>query len=323
MRVETLSNELKLTFPLATVPLFGAEQYFQVEKLGGPTGWEDGTKKTITINGVTYTSVVFNKTVRFYWDNVLPEYYKGDDITVTAVFAGITRTWVLRCGAWLLETDYKRKVKNIAFFDWYTNSVDVVLDAGKILWFQKLVGTTYTRNSTTTGKFTYNLFGASKLWYLEGDSDMPEPTYNDPRWIELEILPICSRAKLQDERVQFVWVCRNGYRHIYFLDVIAQQEARGEKTEYRKKRLDAGLTINYETSLSVPKVTKTYISFDHTPDIIKDIITLGSAMYVTIGNKPIDPAKISPMQISANNKGLESISFSITEEILDTNSILW
>ena len=323
MRVETLSGELKITFPLAVVPLFGAEQYFQVEKLGDPTGWEDGTKKTITINGVTYTSVVFAKIVRFYWDNVLPDDYAGDDITMTAIFDGNTLTWVLRCGAWLLETDYKRKVKNIPFFTWHTNSVDIVLDAGKTLWFQKLDGSTYYRSSTLTGKFIYNIFGASRIWYMETDSAMPEPTNNDPRWIELEILPICSRAKLQAQRVEFVWVCRNGYKHLYLFDVIAQQEARGEKTEYRKKRQDVGLTINYETSLSVPKITKTYLSYDHTPDVIRDIITLGSAMYVTIGGKPIDPAKFSPMQISANNKGLESISFSITEEILDTNSILW
>ena len=277
----------------------------------------------MTINGVTYTSVVFNKIVRFYWDNVLPDDYAGDDITMTAVFDSNTFTWKLRCGAWLIGTDYRRGIRNMSFFNSDTNYVDVVLNQGKILWFQKLVGVTYYRDSTTTGKLTYNLLGASKLWYMEGNTIMPEPAYNDPRWMELEILPICSRAKLQDERVHFVWVCRNGYKHTYFFDVITQQEARGEKTEYRKKRQDAGLTINYETSLSVPKITKTYLSYDHTPDVIKDIITLGSAMYVTIGNKPIDPAKISPMQISANNKGLESISFSITEEILDTNSILW
>jgi hypothetical protein len=322
MRIEYI-GDYKITYPWAVTPLFGAEQYFQVEKMGSPTGWEDGTKKTMTINGVVYTSVVFTKTVRFYWDNILPDDYAGDDITMTAVFDGNTLTWVLRCGAWLLETDYKRKVKNTPFFDWYTNYVDVVLDAGKILFFQKLVGTNYTIHSTITGEMFFNLSGASKIWYLEGDINMPEPAHNDPRWLELELLPICSRAKLQAERVQFFWICRNGYKHLYFFDVIAQQEARGAKTEYRKKRQDAGLTVNYETSLSVPKVTKTYISYDHTPDIIKDIITLGSAMYVTIDGKPIDPAKFSPMQISANNKGLESISFSITEEILDTNSILW
>jgi hypothetical protein len=316
-------GDYKITYPWSVVPLFGAEQYFQVEKMGSPTGWEDGTKKTMTINGVTYTSVVFTKIVRFYWDNILPDAYAGDDITMTAVFDGNTLTWILRCGAWLLETDYKRKVKNTPFFN-TTNSVDVVLDAGKTLLFQKLVDSTYYyRSSTLTGKLIYNISDASKIWYMEVDTGTPEPVYNDPRWIELEILPICSRAKLQAERVVFNWVCRNGYKHLYFFDVIAQQEARGAKTEYRKKRQDANLTINYETSLSVPKVTKTYISFDHTPDIIKDIITLGSAMYVTIGGKPIDPAKFSPMQISANNKGLESISFSITEEILDTNSILW
>lgn len=320
---QTLIGNYEITYPPAVVPLFGAEQYFQVKKSGSITGWEDGTKKTMTINGVTYTSVVFNKRVRFYWDNVLPNAYAGYDITMTAVFDGNTFTWVLKCGAWLLETDYKRKVKNISFFNWHTNYVDVVLDAGKMLFFKKLVGTTSTISSTVTGKMFYNLYGASKIWYLEGDSNMPGPTYNDPRWLELELLPICSRAKLQAERVEFVWVCRNGYKHLYFFDVIAQQEARGEKTEYRKKRLDAGLTVNYETSLSVPKITKTYLSYDHTPDIIRDVITLGSAMYVTISGKPIDPAKISPMQISANNKGLESISFSITEEILDTNSILW
>lgn len=322
MRQAFIGN-YRITYPLAFIPLFGAEQYFQVEWSGSITGWEDGTKKTMTINGVTYTSVVFNKIVRFYWDNVLPNDYAGEDITMTAIFDGNTLTWVLRCGAWLLETDYKRKVKNTPFFNWYTNYVDVVLDAGKILFFQKLVGTTYIIQSTITGEMFFNASGASKIWYLEGASNMPEPTYNDPRWIELELLPICSRAKLQAERVVFSWVCRDGYNHLYFFDVIAQQEARGEKTEYRKKRTDNGLKVNYETSLSVPKITKTYLSYDHTPDVIRDIITLGSAMYVTIGGKPIDPSKISPMQISANNKGLESISFSITEEILDTNSILW
>jgi hypothetical protein len=86
-------------------------------------------------------------------------HYAGDDITMTAVFDGNTLTWLLRCGAWLLETDYKRKVKNIAFFDWYTNSVDVVLDAGKTLLFQKLVDSTYYyRSSTLTGKLIYNIF---------------------------------------------------------------------------------------------------------------------------------------------------------------------
>ena len=119
--------------------MFGAEQYFQVKWNGSITGWEDGTKKTMTINGVTYTSVVFNKIVRFYWDNILPDNYAGDDITMTAIFDGYTFQWVLRCGAWLLETDYKRKVKNIAFFNWYTNYVDVVLDAGKILYLQIIV----------------------------------------------------------------------------------------------------------------------------------------------------------------------------------------
>lgn len=111
MRNETRAN-ITYTYPNAFAPLFGVEHYFKVQYISGSPA--NGMEKSITINGVTYKSVVISGVIYFYFDIKMATTTPFEPTTFTAVFEGETFTWKVYFGAG--NMNWNRAFEALTFF---------------------------------------------------------------------------------------------------------------------------------------------------------------------------------------------------------------
>ena len=160
-------------------------------------------------------------------------------------------------------------------------------------------------------------------YYCSTNSDIA-PTEDFEGWLGgYEIKPICSTLGIEPQKSKFYWVDRYGFVHTYYFEVTSITNGKGEKVEYSKTIQDANANISYyKTSISQPKITKAFQSEDEDLKNIKDIATLGSAMYLEINDVPVDPSLISALVVP-NEKGLSRLTFSVDFNIENKNVVLW
>ena len=116
---------------------------------------------------------------------------------------------------------------------------------------------------------------------------------------------------------------RYGFVHTYYFEVTGITNGKGDKVEYAKTATDANDNVSYyKTSISQPKITKSFQSEDEDLKNIKDIATLGSAMYLEINGIPTDPSLISALTVP-NEKGLSRLTFSVDFITENKNVLLW
>ena len=323
MRTRTEGDYI-FTYPDESTPIFGADIYVSVRNIGAPI--PNGTEDVITISisggeAIPYKSVWMNNYIYFYFDIKLPKTTILNRYPITARYGTSKKIeWDVLLGAW--ENRGVRDVNKIR-----ANSVGIMesvyVEEGKTLYIKEArFGISYIR-PYPLGNINLSSTTATSFSYILDSSTAPTPDSNDSRWTSIPIDSICSRFKIVEQKEKFRWIDRNGYTHTYYFDVNEMSEGRGDSTEYVKTRLSGTNTINYTTSLSVPRIKKGYISNYENQDFLKDLITLGSCLYLEVNDIPVDPKKISGLGVSGASKGLEVITFSIDYEIKNKNTILW
>ena len=320
MRTRTEGDYI-FTYPDARTPIFGSDIYVMVENTGTPIA--NGTEAALTINGAEYKSVWMNNYIYFYFDVKLVQISFSSDMIMSAVFEDVTLNWILGIGAW--ENRGMRNVDKVrATKKGLIDSVSIEEGNRLCIKYTDIVGSsiygslqgeTYVNISITTTNATY--FG-----YIIQKTSSPFPSVGDVRWTPIQMDSLCSRFKIVEQKEKFTWIDRNGYTHTYYFDVNEMSEGHGDSTEYVKTRLNGTNTIHYKTSLSVPKIKKGYISNYENKEFLKDLITLGSCLYLEVNDIPIDPKNISGLGVGAS-KGLEVLTFSIDYEIMNKNTIIW
>jgi hypothetical protein len=325
MNSQTIAN-MVFHFP-STVPMFGAELYFRVQYMAGSPA--NGTEKTLTINGVSYKSVVINSNVYFYFDIKMANTTPFVPTTITAVYEGNSFSWQVFFGAGI-----KGRVRNfeeITFFQTSVYDFSMPIPSTYILYVQYFQNGLWYLSSKLSGyeALVLQLANATKISHMIIPSSATAPEPNDSRWsAPKEVHPICTKTGLTynapvGNKDKFKWIDRGGWIHTYYFDVIAVTEGKGKVTEYEKKRSEIGYDVHYTNSLGGYKITRTYLSVDEDEKGIKDLITLGSAMYLEINDIPVDTKLIGDLSLNTANKGLQSVTFSIVDELEDKNSILW
>lgn len=328
-------GDITITYPDYLTPFFGVDIYVKIEYTGIGAGWENGTEKSIKVNGVVYKGLVYNKVVYFYFDLPMP-IQQSPTVNVALDFTGILTLileFILILGSW--EIRGKRLISDIPLFREKTN-LNISIDAGRKMFLKRV---TYTGNEslfiTTTGRIEpyLDLENSKALYWIEDASNSSAPSPSDVRWKQCkEIRPLCSQTQLEgDKRTQIGWVDRNGYYHFYYFDTLAITEGKGESYSYEREYTIAenNNTAHAELTLNIPKVTKTYVSYPLDDEELKDVITLGSAMIVNFAYTPggtpypIDPKKIQAMTINTQDKGLHTVTFNVDFEAVNKNTIKW
>lgn len=318
MRTRTEGDYI-FTYPEEYTPIFGADIYVRVQNTGVPIA--NGTEATLTIDGAEYKSVWMENYIYFYFDIKIPNTTPFIPYLNTAVFYGVTLYWFLYFGSW-----ENRELRNVDKMRATVKGLigSVGIGTGNKLFVKYINNGTILFDETTTGRIEISTTNATYFGYIIVDSIAePRPGNEDVRWTSIPIDSICSRFKIVAQKEKFHWIDRNGYIHTYYFDVNEMSEGRGDSTEYVKKRLNGTDTINYATTLSVPKIKKGYISNYENQNFLKDLITLGSCLYLEVNDIPINPKQISGLGVSSTVKGLDVITFSLDYEIMNKNTILW
>ena len=333
-----LRDYKKITYPDADAPLFGKQLFVKVEPYyGDPSSpWpDDGTddELTVEINGVAeiYHSKWFGRVCYFYFDVKAPLNLGIENRTLDFIFYYDDVQYAdqtLRIGSWTGER-VQRFFNGITLFKtgffstFKINELNVFLfvklqSSAGISIRQALSG-----EPPLDGEFSFDATNYDLYYYCFTNSQTP-PAADYEGWLGgYEIKPICSSLGIEPQKSKFYWVDRYGFVHTYYFEVTSITNGKGEKVEYSKTIQDTNANISYyKTSISQPKITKSFQSEDEDLKNIKDIATLGSAMYLEINDVPTDPSLISALTVP-NEKGLSRLTFSVDFITENKNVFLW
>ena len=339
MRTVNLDYE-KITYPDADAPLFGTQLYVKVEPNyddpSSPTP-ADGTDDQISVQvgyeaaAVIYHSKWFGGVCWFFFDmKASNDLGKTEQFFIVRIVYGdypLPDT-VLRLGSWVgnrVEREFQGttifKTGNISTFKLNEENV-----YGHVK-FQSSTGISIKQ--MLFGEPPYDaLLGVVAtdydLYYYCFTDSLTPPAEDYEGWIGgYEIKPICSTLGIEPQKSKFYWVDRYGFIHTYYFEVTSITNGKGDKVEYSKTAIDANDNVSYyKTSISQPKITKAFQSEEEDLKNIKDIATLGSAMYLEINDVPVDPSLISALVVP-NEKGLSRLTFSVDFNIENKNVVLW
>ena len=338
MRIVKLDHK-KITYPDADAPLFGTQLYVKVEPdYDDPSSQTptDGTDDQISVQILSdtpkvYHSKWFGGVCWFFFDIKLPQNIgivnRTLDFTLMYGIYELADT-TLRLGSWV-GSRIEREFNGITIFKTGVFSTFKLNESEKFtfLKLQSSLGVSIQQvligEPPFDGEFSFDATDYDLYYYCFTDSPTP-PSEDYEGWIGgYEIKPICSTLGIEPQKSKFVWVDRYGFVHTYYFEVTSITNGKGEKVEYSKTIQDANANISYyKTSISQPKITKAFQSEDEDLKNIKDIATLGSAMYLEINDVPTDPSLISALVVP-NEKGLSRLTFSVDFNIENKNVVLW
>ena len=332
-------NYKKITYPDVDAPLFGKQLFVKVEPdYSNPrhTVPVDGTDDEITVKvnddvvGV-YHSKWFGGVCYFYFDvKSISDFGAGLPINYLKIIYGgfELEQSILRLGSWTGER-VQRNFNGTTLFKAANNST-FKLDEDGIFAYIKLqssAGISIRQMLFSQPPYDAQLGvdGTNYDLYYYCFTDSPTPPAADYEgWLGgYEIKPICSSLGIEPQKSKFYWVDRYGFIHTYYFEVTGITNGKGDKVEYAKTATDANGNVSYyKTSISQPKITKSFQSEDEDLKNIKDIATLGSAMYLEINGVPTDPSLISALTVP-NEKGLSRLTFSVDFITENKNVLLW
>ena len=338
MRIARIDHK-KITYPDADAPLFGTQLYVKVEPdyddPSSPTP-ADGTDDQISvqINSAApeiYHSKWFGGVCWFFFDVKLPKNIGIVNRTLNfTLLYGIYElaNTTLRLGSWL-GGRIEREFNGITVFKTGIFSTFKLNEPEKFtfLKLQSSLGVSIQQaligESPFDGEFSFDAKDYDLYYYCFTNSPTP-PAEDFEGWLGgYDIKSICSTLGIEPQKSKFVWVDRYGFVHTYYFEVTSITNGKGEKVEYSKTIQDTNANISYyKTSISQPKITKAFQSEDEDLKNIKDIATLGSAMYLEINDVPVDPSLISALVVP-NEKGLSRLTFSVDFNIENKNVVLW
>ena len=330
----------KITYPDADAPLFGTQLYVKVEpddENHSSERPEDGTDDQISVQILSdtpkvYHSKWFGGVCWFFFDLNLPQNIVLADYAPLELYLHYgdydLEYTVLRIGSWV-GGRVEREFKGPTLFKTGNDST-FKLPEENVFGYVKLqssfgvsIQPILIGEPPYDGPFPIYATNYDIYYYCFTDSPTP-PSEDYEGWIGgYEIKPICSTLGIEPQKSKFVWVDRYGFVHTYYFEVTSITNGKGEKVEYSKTIQDANANISYyKTSISQPKITKAFQSEDEDLKNIKDIATLGSAMYLEINDVPTDPSLISALVVP-NEKGLSRLTFSVDFNIENKNVVLW
>ena len=339
MRIARLDYK-KITYPDADAPLFGTQLYLKVEPDDedpeSPTP-ADGTDDQISIQindeaAVVYHSKWFGGVCWFFFDVKAPvgmfKSYPYLYLDITYNDYSLTRT-TIRLGSWV-GSRIPRIFNGTTLFKTIHFSSFTPSETGVYYYIKLQNSLGVSIKSLIVGGYptdaVLGFFDATEYdmyYYCSTNSDIA-PAEDYEGWLGgYEIKPICSTLGIEPQKSKFYWVDRYGFIHTYYFEVTSITNGKGEKVEYSKTIQDTNANISYyKTSISQPKITKAFQSEDEDLKNIKDIATLGSAMYLEINDVPTDPSLISALVVP-NEKGLSRLTFSVDFNIENKNVVLW
>lgn len=334
----------KITFPDADAPLFGTQLYVKVEPYYENPESEipaDGTDDQISIQiddeaAVVYHSKWFGGVCWFFFDVKINSIDISESQNPTLnLFINYNSLdldgTLIRLGSWIGER-IQREFNGFTLFkvDAATQSSFKNMGVDSYCWFKMqkygVVNITLALlNVDTVLDSVLDSFHPDyDIYYYCFTNSQTPPAEDYEGWIGgYEIKPICSTLGIEPQKSKFVWVDRYGFVHTYYFEVTSITNGKGDKLEYSKTAIDANDNVSYyKTSISQPKITKAFQSEDEDLKNIKDIATLGSAMYLEINDVPTDPSLISALVVP-NEKGLSRLTFSVDFNIENKNVVLW
>ena len=335
MRIARLDGK-KITYPDADAPLFGTQLYVKVEPdyddhLSDRPA--DGTDDQISIQiddeaAVIYHSKWFGGVCWFFFDVKLPKNFRPYTNLTLIYGRYLSSGTYLRLGSWCGERMFRSFEGYTLFKGAMTCTFDYVYGAKAFIKLQssteQIIQQIIVGEKPDDASLNVSVLANYDLYYYCFWVGSGEPSLDYEGWLGgYEIKPICSTLGIEPQKSKFYWVDRYGFIHTYYFEVTSITNGKGEKVEYSKTLQDTNANISYyKTSISQPKITKAFQSEDEDLKNIKDIATLGSAMYLEINDIPVDPSLISALVVP-NEKGLSRLTFSVDFNVENKNVVLW